>query len=134
MGDKQEREMVNELEAAGHGAMRLAASGGGGDHELPDVFCCVDGDLFAIEEKYRTTKNDHTRCYIQEDEVDALMRFCRKWGAIPVLAARFSTRFSEVDTADHFMCHPTEVPRTDSGTYKVHHDIVRDFPTFGSIL
>lgn len=134
MGDRQEREMVNTLEEAGHGALRLAASGGGGDHDLPDVFCCIDGNYYAIEEKYRSAKSGHTRCYVDAEEVEALVRFADRWNAAPALAVRYSTRCDGVSTADHFIAHPTDVPRTDTGRYKLHHSIAVDWPTFGDVV
>lgn len=117
-GEQKERDMVNELLAEGYGAMRLAASGAGGDHDLPDVFWSVGDHRVAAELKYRG--NGTERCYVGAEELNDLRRFAERWSAIPVVVSRWSH-----DT--DFYVQPTETAEpsmfTDSGNLRLEKDL-----------
>lgn len=82
-GDRYERRLVKMFIHAGYGAMRLAASGGGTQDDLPDVFAGRPGRLVAIEAKYRSNRDGW--CYADGSDADALMRFGERWGCQDVL-------------------------------------------------
>jgi Holliday junction resolvase len=107
-GDRRERELVNELDAADFAVMRAPASGSATERELPDVLA-GDGDVFyAIEAK--SSAGDPI--YLDGEEVEALVYFARNFGAKPRVAARF-------DREDWYFFHPADLHTTDGGNYRV---------------
>lgn len=134
-GAARERELVNRFLDDGWGALRLGASGSGGDADLPDVLAARKPQLFsrdvgaaevwlalhglprhltecwAVELK----SGKATTLYVQAEEVDALRAFARRWGARPFLGARYTTQGSSTDT----YLVPPERARgpTDAGAY-----------------
>jgi len=142
-GSDRERELVETLEATGYAAMRCPASGGATTRELPDVLCgrkqgwrdhlepishaarlnrshtAVQkgannigtlSDSYAIELK----SGKSTTLYVQPEEVEALESFAERFGATPLLAARFTSRASPVRI---YGVRPMNARKTDSGTY-----------------
>ena len=55
-----------------------------------------------------------TTLYVDADEVDALERFAARWGATPLLGARFTTRDSATET---YLVSPNAARETDGGNY-----------------
>jgi Holliday junction resolvase len=125
-GARYERELVNRLNEAGYAALRAPSSGSATDRDLPDVLAGrqpeerVDGtplmainglsDALAIEAK----SGQDTTLYVAPEEVAALERFADRFGARPLLAARFTTRRS---STAWFLLPPTAARRTESGQY-----------------
>lgn len=139
-GASYERELVNRFLDAGWGALRLGASGSGGDADLPDVLAGTpiyahhggrlqrvthdvadwhqQGDLsrivsgpYAIELK----SGKATTLYVTEPELKALRAFARRWGARPFLGARYTTRGSA--TATYLVAPESARGPTDAGRY-----------------
>ena len=139
IGSRYERELVNAFRDAGWGALRLPASGGATERELPDVLAgrstgsgsiesYVDGnpwdsvpltEAWAIEAK----AGKATTLYVDAEEVEALRTFAEIWGARPLLGAR-STR-QGTPTA-HYLVPPERARVTDSGTYGLPIDGIED--------
>ena len=107
-GDRRERELVNELDAAGFAVMRAPASGSATESDLPDVLA-GDGDRFyAIEAK--SSAGDPI--YLSGEEVESLIYFARNFGAKARIAVRF-------DREDWYFFHPGDLHVTDGGNYRV---------------
>ena len=119
-GSSRERELVDTLEATGYAAMRCPSSGAGTKRELPDVVCgkavqsheseIQRGKCLAIELK----SGKSTTLYVQPEEVEALQSFAERFGATPLLAARFTSRASPVRI---YGVRPSDARKTDSGNY-----------------
>jgi holliday junction resolvase Hjr len=113
-GDRRERELVNELDAAGFAVMRAPASGSATDRELPDVLAGQAGDgdeksvFYAIEAKSSSGKP----IYLTGEEVEALVYFARNFGAKPRIGIRF-------DREAWYFFHPADCHVTDGGNYRV---------------
>ena len=116
-GSRYERELVNRFRASEWGALRLPSSGSATDADLPDVLAgrgvaqtLTRSHLLAVELK----AGDATTLYVDEAEVAALERFADRWGATPILGARFTTQGSETHT---YLVRPADARRTDGGNY-----------------
>lgn len=92
-GTRYERELVNLFRDDDWFAMRVWASGGGTDAELPDVIAGKDGDAYVIELKY-TSSN---RISVKRKKLEGLKWLAGMIGATPLVGARFSG-----DTTYHF--------------------------------
>src|SRR6056297_4297852 len=106
--DRRERELVNQLDAAGFAVMRAPASGSATDRELPDVLAGDDGRFYAIEAK--SSAGDPI--YLSGEEVEALIYFAQNFGAKARIAVRF-------DREDWYFFHPGDLYTTDGGNYRV---------------
>jgi Holliday junction resolvase len=109
-GDRRERELVNELDAAGFAVMRAPASGSATERELPDVLAGDGSDFYAIEAKSSAGQP----IYLDGEEIEALLFFARNFGANPRIGVRF-------DREDWYFFHPGDdaVHVTDGGNYRV---------------
>jgi Holliday junction resolvase len=107
-GDRRERELVNELDAAGFAVMRAPASGSATDRELPDVLAGDGERFYAIEAK--SSAGDPI--YLDGEEVEALVYFARSFGARPRVGVRF-------DREAWYFFHPGDLYTTDAGSYRV---------------
>ncbi|MFB6280405.1 MAG: Holliday junction resolvase Hjc [Haloferacaceae archaeon] len=107
-GDRRERELVNELDAAGFAVMRAPASGSATDRDLPDVLAGDGETFYAIEAK----SSSGDPIYLDGEEVESLIYFARNFGA----KARIGVRF---DREDWYFFHPGELHTTDGGNYRV---------------
>jgi Holliday junction resolvase len=107
-GDRRERELVNELDAAGFAVMRAPASGSATERELPDVLAGNAEEFFAIEAK--SSAGDPI--YLDGEEIEALLYFAQNFGAKPRVAVRF-------DREDWYFFHPGDLYTTDGGNYRV---------------
>jgi len=109
-GDRRERELVNELDAAGFAVMRAPASGSATERELPDVLAGDGEDFFAVEAK--SSAGDPI--YLDGEEVEALLFFARNFGAKPRIGVRY-------DREDWYFFHPGDeaVHVTDGGNYRI---------------
>jgi Holliday junction resolvase len=107
-GDRRERELVNELDAAGFAVMRAPASGSATDRDLPDVLAGNGETFYAIEAK--SSAGDPI--YLTGEEVESLIYFARNFGANARIAVRF-------DREDWYFFHPGDCYTTDGGNYRV---------------
>jgi Holliday junction resolvase len=107
-GDRRERELVNELDAAGFAVMRAPASGSATERELPDVLAGDGTDFYAIEAK--SSAGDPI--YLDGAEIEALLFFAQNFGAKPRVGVRF-------DREDWYFFHPGDLYTTDGGNYRV---------------
>ena len=107
-GDRRERELVNELDAAGFAVMRAPASGSATERDLPDVLAGNGERFYAIEAK--SSAGDPI--YLSGEEVESLIYFARNFGAKARIAARF-------DREDWYFFHPGDLHVTDGGNYRV---------------
>jgi Holliday junction resolvase len=107
-GDRRERELVNELDAAGFAVMRAPASGSATERDLPDVLAGDGEQFYAIEAK--SSAGDPI--YLSGEEVESLIYFARNFGAKARIAARF-------DREDWYFFHPGDLHVTDGGNYRV---------------
>jgi Holliday junction resolvase len=107
-GDRRERELVNELDAAGFAVMRAPASGSATDRDLPDVLAGDGEQFYAIEAK--SSAGDPI--YLSGEEVESLIYFARNFGAKARVAVRF-------DREDWYFFHPGDLHVTDGGNYRV---------------
>jgi Holliday junction resolvase len=107
-GDRRERELVNELDAAGFAVMRAPASGSATERDLPDVLAGNGQKFYAIEAK--SSAGDPI--YLSGEEVESLVYFARNFGAKARIAVRF-------DREDWYFFHPGDLHVTDGGNYRV---------------
>jgi len=107
-GDRRERELVNELDAAGFAVMRAPASGSATERDLPDVLAGDGERFYAIEAK--SSAGDPI--YLSGEEVESLIYFARNFGANARIAVRF-------DREDWYFFHPGDLHVTDGGNYRV---------------
>jgi Holliday junction resolvase len=107
-GDRRERELVNELDAAGFAVMRAPASGSATERDLPDVLAGDGEQFYAIEAK--SSAGDPI--YLSGEEVESLIYFARNFGAKARVAVRF-------DREDWYFFHPGDLHVTDGGNYRV---------------
>ena len=107
-GDRRERELVNELDAAGFAVMRAPASGSATERDLPDVLAGDGEQFYAIEAK--SSAGDPI--YLSGEEVESLIYFARNFGAKARIAVRF-------DREDWYFFHPGDLHVTDGGNYRV---------------
>lgn len=116
-GTAYEQELVNRFKSDGWGALRLGASGGGGDADLPDVLAgrpMSDWD-YSIVWSIELKSGKATTLYVDAEEVEALRSFAQQWGARPFLGARFTTQGSGTET---WLVPPGRARGpTDAGSY-----------------
>lgn len=126
-GAARERELVSRFHANNWGALRIGASGSGGDADLPDVLAgrpalgpsTVDepaslAELWSIELKSGQT----TTLYVTDREVEDLRRFADAWGATPLLGARFThTSGDHYDKTATYLVRPSDARVTDGGAF-----------------
>ncbi|MHC1625635.1 MAG: Holliday junction resolvase Hjc, partial [Methermicoccaceae archaeon] len=80
-GTRVERELIDLLWSMGYAAVRVAGSGSS-SYPSPDILAGRDGRRYAIEVKMRTT----LPVYIEEEQVNNLVRFSDVFGAVPCIA------------------------------------------------
>lgn len=103
---------------AGYGCIRLAASGGGFDDDLPDLFFGTPTYLGCLEAKYRTDKDKWH--YSPLEEKEQLQAFAEMWGCDDAL---WAVRFPQ-DTSWYFL--PVEMMETTEQSVKWRYDDVKD--------
>lgn len=109
VSDRTERAFVAMLNDTAHWkAQRAAASGSGGDADLPDVTFAHDGIAFAAEEKTSSAPY----IYVDEAEFEALQRYAAAYGMRAVILGRFKGERA------YYLWNPNEMERTDAGTLR----------------
>lgn len=93
-GSRYERRLVDFHDAAGYMVMKSPSSGSATKREQPDVLVGRDIDdereAIAYEQKYIGKNASHV--YLSGDELDALERFARIFGATPRVSVRWHGR------------------------------------------
>lgn len=85
-GIDKERDLVNYLDFKGFRAVRVAGSGGGTKKDRCDILAGNGNKIYAIELK----SSSKDRIYINKAQIRELYRFSRGFGAIPVIAVKFT--------------------------------------------
>lgn len=121
-GSRYERELVNALAANGFAPLRAPSSGSATERELPDILAgratpalhvrSPRAEVWAIEAK----STSGTTAYADADEVADLQAFAEKFGARPLIAARFK---SQAAGKRHYLVEPAFCRVTDGGNYGV---------------
>jgi len=112
MTSNKENQFIDIVEDAGYLAVREPASGA--KHDL-DVLMIIEGQLYVVEHKY-AGKDSECRFVIDTDykgdpgDVNPLIEYAEKHGAIPVLACRFYR-----DTT-HYLLDAYEYSDHDAGS------------------
>lgn len=132
-GTRYEQELTSTLRDLGFGALRIPSSGSATDEDLPDVLSGrnytfpVEWDEFdkgqMLPSRLQTVSEawaievkagDATTLYVDEAEVNALIRFAGHFGATPYLGARFTTQGTPTT---HYLVEPGNARITDGGHY-----------------
>lgn len=110
-GSNEERQVVKIFEEKGYGAIRVPASGARTKSDKPDVLAGNSKHYYAIEVK--SSKNDYI--YIREEQIEELIRFSAKFGATPLVCAKFTRK-------PYTIFNPYQLKRTNSGKYTIKRD------------
>lgn len=118
-GARYERELVTALDAAGYGVLRIPSSGSASSRDLPDVLAGQpaigpDGERQSAVMAIELKSGRDTTLYVEKPEVDALKRFCERFGAVPRLGLRHTR---QATSRNHFLVHPEDARRTPEGNY-----------------
>lgn len=140
-GDRNERNLVDGLLDYDIGAIRIPASGGGTDRDLPDVLAGRAAQLSATVEiptatskvwAFEAKSSSGDPIYVDGSEVEDLYRFAALWNAEPRLAVRFDLKpgdpmhGADTDVEPFYFVDPENCYRTDAGTYRVKKSDVTD--------
>lgn len=114
-GPQEERRVVQLLREHDYPAIRLAASGGGAQYELPDVyFVCGD---YHVGAEMKASSDDYA--YITDQEMEELRTFCREFDAVPIAVSRWS---QDTDYYVQPLHDLDETMLTDSGNLSLRRD------------
>lgn len=123
-GAKRERELVNWLDGDGWGVLRAPASGSSTVRELPDVLAGNGSEFYAIELK--ASAGDPI--YYTHEEVAALKFFAEKFGATPLLAARFDEKNGDPSYGEEwpgvYFINPENAYMTSGQNYRIKKETV----------
>lgn len=118
-GDRGERDLVNALDPLGFAVMRAPASGSATERELPDVLAGNGETFYAIEAK----SSSGDPIYLDADEIADLVFFADKFGATPLIAAKFNVEHGDhaygVDGDPGHRFFTTQEVETDRGAFRV---------------
>lgn len=124
MSDAMERRFVGMFNDTDHWwAQRAAASGSGGEADLPDVTFAHDGVAFAGEEK--TTAKPYV--YVTPEELRDLQAYAGAYGMRAVVIGRFKRTSDAITGTDRsprafYIWNPNDMETTDAGTLRGHPD------------
>ena len=107
-GYARENELVHMLWDAGFAALRAPSSGSSTPLPMPDIIAGNGSKYLAIEAKAK--RSDYI--YLGEEEVQNLIEFAERFGATPVVGARFFR-------TDWVFFYPDQMHRTGTGKYKI---------------
>lgn len=118
-GDRSERQLVNTLDARGWEVIRVPASGSATTRDLPDVLAGRNGVAMAIEDK----ASGGDPIYLDAEEVAALQRFGRNYGAAIYISANFNSEPGDPsygeDWHGHHLLRVNNCHETPAGNYRV---------------
>lgn len=112
-GIQYEYKVMNILDYFGFACVRAPASGSS-RKDLPDIICSNSNYTYAIEVKQRNKE----KLYIDKSQVEEIMRFSDKFGAIPLIVVKFFKEPFRVFFANN-------LPHEYSRSYKVS---MEDYP------
>lgn len=119
-GSRNERELVNLLDAGGFAVMRAPASGGATERELPDMLAGNGDAFYAIEAK---SSSDDV-IYIDGREIAELKYFSRNFGATALVGVKFDIVYGDPaygvdDNPGWYFFHPDDLYVTEGGNYRI---------------
>lgn len=115
-GSDYERKLAKTLTDHDWAVMRAGSSGSATTDDRPDVLAGNGNHAWAIEAKFASERN----IYVEEAEVDALVRFAERLGVQAMLLPRWNTREVEAaDVADWYVVPAFRAGRTPSGKYSL---------------
>lgn len=115
-GIDKERDLCNYLNFNGYTVVRVAGSGAGTKRDTCDIIAGNGTDIYAIELKSSSRDN----IYIKDKQVKQLIRFAKGFGAIPVIAVKFTyVGYCFLSTKDFYI--------TDKGNYHITRDKCKKF-------
>jgi len=135
-GDRWERHYVNALSATDREAdrddyervgvddfvfvelftaLRLPASGGGRDYDLPDLHVWLRADPDEIDQFAVEAKAGADRVYLSNDEVDALRRYAKATGATPLVFVHIDKESGHDRLGGDYVVHVDDLHSTDKG-------------------
>lgn len=129
-GARYERQLVNALGSADlpekhqRVAMKAPASGSATERLLPDILCGIRVGVVGPSPEYlsmpwaielKATKG--TTAYVGEDEVADLIDFAERFGARPLLGAKFKRPGGA--RSPFVLVRPEDARRTDGGNYGI---------------
>ena len=126
-GSRYERRLVNWLDAHGWQVMKSPASGSRTERDQPDLVAGYggkSGPYLALEHKTRSNKKPNL--YLAAEEVEALLRFAREFGAEP----RISIWWKNTQPARFYVVDIRKFHETDSGNWAIHMDTSMDEAEF----
>lgn len=115
-GLNKERDLVNYLEFLGYSAVRTAGSGAGTKKARPDILAGNGYNIYGIELKSSSLNN----IYVKSDQVKNLIKFCNNFGAVPVIAIKFTYLPYAFMSINDLKC-------TNKGNYKINRDMIKHF-------
>lgn len=131
-GSDWERKLSRHLDEHGWAVMRAGGSGGGTDHDRPDLVAGNGEFGWVIEHKYSSSRN----IYVDPAEVAQIDALAEGWGMEGVVVLRWSTRAVDAaDNADWYPVAPEFAGRTESGKYSFNVEEIQDrFPPLDEYL
>lgn len=114
-GSLEERWLVHYFENNGYAATRIPASGGATKSDRPDVLAGNGIDIYAVEVK--SSKKD--TIYIRGEQVEELIRFSLKFGAEPLICAKFTRK-------PYVLLKVNQLIKTKGGNYKINRNTIED--------
>ena len=114
-GSLEERWLVHYFENNGYAATRIPASGGATKSDRPDVLAGNGIDIYAVEVK--SSKQD--TIYIRGEQVTELIRFSLKFGAEPLICAKFNRK-------PYVLLKVNQLLKTKGGNYKINQSMLNE--------
>ncbi len=116
-GLNAERKLVNLFWENKFAAIRVPASGAGAkSFPKPDLIAGNGEKYYAFEVKTSTLE----KIYLREDEIDELISFSKSFGAVPLIAVKFTKK-----SRDWKFFKVEDLQKTATGNYKI--DFEKDF-------
>lgn len=131
MGGRTERLLLEDVGELGYVGLKVDTGSAYGFHRGHDAGDIILGravfqqddhhrtytDLYVIEEKYRSTDTDHS-FQIDREKTEQMVEFAEAIGAVPLLAARWSTQLDLDCEATHYIRDVREVENYRDGDGK----------------
>lgn len=126
-GSRRERELVNLIHETEFVVMRAPASGAATTRELPDVLAGDGEDFYAVEAK----SSNGDPIYIGGEEIDALRKFAKAFGAKPRIGVKFDLEYGDPAYGEDqlpgwYFFTPDDLHVTDGGNYRVKKETALD--------
>jgi Holliday junction resolvase len=96
-------------------ALRLPASGAGRSADLPDIHAWLCPDAHTVRQYAAESKAGADRVYLDNDEVDALVRYADDTGATPVVFVHIDHEHAHDDLGGDYVVAIDELHSTASG-------------------